>query len=257
MKKTKLYLLFSTIALVLLTAGTSYAWLARQQASMDTLLSILPPDTIVIIPVSEGGEPMTELDLDYRDPQVVDGSLDSIEEDADGRTIHILRPVCVKSSYPAHRLEVVRTTNLNELTFKIYLAPWDEKNNSFGLPAEGERTELSGTYLNDNDPTNPGKLADQKKKTLNDNYVDTDAVEAHAYPLYWLAAKPCKAASKIASENANKFVSVLPEIRKNEDDPHTGEKKDFYYTYYYLEISWKETTKQTDLFYILAQNVAQ
>lgn len=253
MKKTKLYLLFSAIAMVLLTAGVSYAWLARQQASMDTLLSILPPDTIVIIPVSEGGEPMTELDLDYRDQEIY-GGYDYIDTDEDGnKTIHILRPVCVKSSYPAHRLEVVRTTNLNELQFHIYSAPWNSNPGKFELPAEEQRIELSGDYINDIDDA--GKLAIQDK-TLNGNYQSTDIVEAHAYPLYWLAGKPCKAASKILPEDAEKFVSVLPEIRENEDDPHTGEKKDFYCTYYYLEISWKEITKQTDLFYILAQNVA-
>lgn len=254
MKKTKLYLLFSAVAMVLLTAGTSYAWFARQQASMDTLLSILPPDTIVIIPVSEGGNPMTELDLDYREG-------DSIVTDEDGnKTIRIQRPVCVKSSYPAHRLEVVRTTNLSNLTFNIYLAPWN--GTSFSLPEPAYRTNLLGRYLNlaagYDDGDNTPKLA-KAEKTLNNNYQDEESVlvEEHAYPLYWLANKPCKAESKIDPADQDKFVSVSPEIRKNEDDPHTGEKKDFYYTYYYLEISWKETTKQTDLFYILAHNVAQ
>lgn len=236
MKKTKLYLLFAAIAMVLLTAGVSYAWLARQQASMDTLLSVLPPDTIVIIPVSEGGDPVTELDLDYRK--------EDIGEDG---TVTVRRPVCVQSSYPAHHLEVVHTTNLSELTFKIYHAPWN--GTSFSLP-EGP-TALSGKYINID---NAGKLA-TPDKTLNGNYEESDIVEAHAYPLYWLADKPCKHNLVMALEDIGGYTPVFSRIEKNMDDPHTGEKRDFYFTYYYLEISWKETTKETDLFYILAHTV--
>ena len=41
---------------------------------------------------------------------------------------------------------------------------------------------LAGTYINQND--NDPKLA---QKALLNNYKDEDIVEAHAYPLYWLA----------------------------------------------------------------------
>lgn len=248
MKKTRVYLLLLAAALmVLLTAGVSYAWLSRQEASMDTLLSILPPDTIVIIPVSEeGGSALPELDLDYHA-----GSNDYIENG----TIHILRPVCVKSSYPAHRLEVVRTTNLENLTFNIYPAPWDKDANAFALPVPDQRTALSGSYLNlaegyDETPGTP-KLA-APDNALNKNYQTGDEVEAHAYPLYWLATKTCKHGS-VESDTQQRVTSKVVE----EIDPHVGEKRDFYYTYYYLEISWKEDTKKTDLFYILAHNVAE
>lgn len=246
MKKTSVYLLLlAAVLMVLLTAGGSYAWLSRQQASMDTLLSILPPDTIVIIPVSEdGGGVLPELDLDYHA-----GSKDYIENGV----IHILRPVCVKSSYPAHRLEIVRTTNLENLSFKIYPAPWDDEN-AFVLPSDN-RTALSGSYLNlaegYNENEGTPKLA-TPDKALNKNYQDSDEVESHAYPLYWLAAKICKHGG-VASDTEQPVISrVVKEI-----DPHVGEERDFYYTYYYLEISWMEATKNTDLFYILAHNVAQ
>lgn len=242
MKKIRLYiLLLGALLMVLLTAGVSYAWLARQEASMDTLLEIVPPDTIIIIPVTDGGEPMTELDLDYRE--------DSEDYKDDEGSIHILRPVCVKSTNPAHRLEVVRTTNLENLSFNIYPAPWNDETGSFVLPEVNSREKLSGTYLNQKGDTEP-KLAAQEN-TLNNNYEKSDQVEAHAYPLYWLATKICKN----NAETNDEYQGVTSKVCE-EDDPHTGEKKDFYYTYYYLEISWKEETKQTDLFYILAQNVA-
>lgn len=240
MKKRKLYgLLLCAVALVLATAGATYAWFT-QSASMATLVSILPPDKITIIPVSEQGAiELTEIDLDFdKDTWQYD------KKDEESGYIHILRPVCVKSTSNAHRLEIVRTTNMEKLSFKIY--PAVKAGDSFQYFKD---TPLTGHYINRNADT---QLANAENL---ENYRDGDSVEAHAYPLYWLQdgysiyllpdttpAGPYRSVTSYTSE---------------ELDPASSEMKTFYSTYYYLEISWQEETKQTDLFYIMAHNVAQ
>lgn len=247
MKKTRLYLLLlSAAALVLATAGVSYAWFA-QNASMATLLDILPPDTITIIPVdrTDKNNVLDELELEFHESTDVKYP----DTDIDGK-ITIYRPVCVKSTNPSHKLEIVHTTNLNDLTFRIYLA--EVSGNSIQFSEDPQKDEndrrilLAGNY--ENAQTNQPKLA--KNETL-ENYEPGDQVEAHAYPLYWLQTdfSSCdtplpKDAIEVTSYTKEEFNSV------------SGRDEPFYYTYYYLEISWEEETKQTDLFYIMAHNVA-
>lgn len=236
MKKTRLYfLLLSVAALVLATAGVSYAWFA-QHASMVTLLDILPPDTITIIPVDRDNKDLVldELELEFHE-----NTADTT--DTEGR-ITIYRPVCVKSTSPSHKLEIVHTTNLNELSFGIYLAEVSEKSIAFSMQ-DGNRIPLVGEYKNE--WAEHPKRAEQENL---DNYKDEDTVEAHAYPLYWLQT----GFSSSAAEDATRVTSYT----KTEFNPASGKDEVFYYTYYYLEISWKEDTKQTDLFYIMAYNVA-
>lgn len=232
-KKEMKWLLFSTILVLLATVGITYAWF-MQDASMTTLLKILPPDTITIIPISEvDGSEMTELDLDFHD-----NNMD--RKDADG-TIHIFRPVCIKSTSPIHRLEIVHTTNLSQLTFRIYPATKGEQGMIYD-----PSVFVSGEYKNQ-DPDNTS-LA---KKELLENYQNTaDVADVHAYPLYWLAVN-----CAIEEKWQEGWQKVVSETQKGLD-PVTKTEKDFYNTYYYIEISWKEDTKETDLFYVMAQNIA-
>lgn len=249
MKNRKLYaLLLCAAALVLATAGATYAWFT-QNASMATLVSILPPDKITIIPVSEQGAiELTEIDLDF-DSLKDKWKNDTKEEDG---TIRILRPVCVKSTSNAHKLEIVRTTNMENLSFKIYPAWVDEhKNVVCNLANEQTDNSLAGRYINylNNDPST--LLA----KTENlENYREGDAVEAHAYPLYWLQDGY---SIYITDTTPTDTYTSVTSYESVELDPASSEMKTFYSTYYYLEIRWKEETKQTDLFYIMAHNVAQ
>lgn len=240
MKKTRLYfLLFSAVVLTLLTVGVSYAWFA-QNASMTTLLNILPPDTITIIPVDRNDKNhiLDELKLEFHE-----GTDDT---NVNGK-ITIYRPVCVKSTNPSHKLEIVHTTNLTDFTFNVYLAEIDGKSVRFSRNQSGECIPLVGEYKNQKE-NSPG-LA---KQDLLDNYKNGDTVEAHAYPLYWLPTYFSSCALPLP-EGATSVISYT----NKEFDSVSGTDKTFYYTYYYLEISWKETTKETDLFYIMAQNVAQ
>lgn len=215
-KRRMMWVVLAVLVTLLSAVGLTYAWMA-QRASMTTLLTITPPDTITIIPTRKDGSPMTELDLDYDEK--------SDQKDDDG-TIHIYRPVCIKSTEPVHQLEIVHTTNLNDLDFKIYPA----KKNDSGISYNPEQY-LSGAYKNQD---GTAKLA--KEEVLENYKAPEDVADTHAYPLYWIALD-CQA---------------------DTTNPETGaDGKTYYNTYYILEISWNETTKETDLFYIMAQNVAQ
>ena len=90
------WLLFSIFAVLLMGAGLSYAWFSHN-IGLTTLMEIQPPDTIKIIPISaKNGAEMTELDLDFNEEY-------GDTKDQDG-TIHIRRPVCIKSTMPVHQL---------------------------------------------------------------------------------------------------------------------------------------------------------
>lgn len=228
-KSLNTVLIIVLIGLLVAIASLSYAWFKNEQA-LSTLITIIPPDSITIMPVSEkDGSFVKSLDLDYRED-----SNDIKDEDG---TIHILRPVCIRSTSKKHQLEIVHTTNLGSLMFKIY--PAEKNDDSFVFDKD---VYLSGKYKNKN-----GEIAVTDPL---ENYMDGDNVEDHAYPLYWLAVE-C-GTSDVAQEGWQSVTSYT----ERDFDPATKQEKDFYFTYYYLEISWKETGKETDLFYIIAQNIA-
>ena len=222
-----LMMIITVLITLLITAGLTYAWMS-QRAAMTTLLSIEPPDTITIIPTTENGVALKELVLDYNE--------DTDRKEEDG-TIHIYRPVCIRSTEPVHQLEIVHTTNLNDLDFHIYPAVKTDNGFSYKLA-----NPLFGEYMNQD--TN--ELAKQEKL---DNYQTEDIqnkrVEAHAFPLYWIGVN-----CAIETKPQSGWQKVNSEIETGPDH------KTYYNTYYILEISWKETSKETDLFYIMAQNVA-
>ena len=223
-KRKKMWMLPSTLMALLLAVGLTYAWMA-QRASMTTLLTITPPDKITIIPTTKNGSELTALDLDYNENN-------GDKKDPDGM-IHIYRPVCIKSTERFHRLEIVHTTNLNDLDFKIYPAEKKTDEKKVVTIQSTNTTPLSGEYKN----KQPGDSKLAERQTL-DNYQTTDHVaDVHAYPLYWIVAGNCQADTSNMETGADQ--------------------KTYYSTYYILEISWKETTKETDLFYIMAQNVAE
>lgn len=243
MRKKELYaLLLCAVALVLLTAGVSYAWFT-QNASMATLVSIQPPDKITIIPVSEKGViELTEIDLDFDKTQE---NWKHDETDNNG-IIHILRPICVKSTDKTHRLEIVHTTNLKNLSFKIHPARKDGEGNA----VYNSENSLTGEYINYKDKDPSTHLAETEPL---ENYKNGGTVEKHAYPLYWLQ----EGYSYYSEDETGTPNGNVMSYKSEELDTASSEMKTFYSTYYYLEISWQETTKQTDLFYIMAHNMGQ
>lgn len=217
--------LLSGVVVLALLIAFSYAWFAGK-ADITTLVNIKAPTAIAIL--GPHGEAQTSLDMSYTDDDVDDS----------GR-VTIRRVVSVSSDASAHQLEIVHTTNLKGLTFHIYQA--DEVTSSetgsdsviekdYTYTFDGNAA-LSGSYINLASETNGYKYAD---KTMHDKNFESYAnVQSHAEPLYWIAAGDQKA-KKRDSSNTNVQTTYL--------------------TYYVLEISWEETTKETDLFYLLARN---
>ena len=225
--------IISVVISLLIVAGLTYAWMS-QRAAMTTLLSIEPPDLITIIPTTENGIELKELVLEYNE------NTDTKDEDG---TIHIYRPVCIRSTEPVHQLEIVHTTNLNNLSFNLYIATrTTNSDNQYVIESKkDENVKISGSYKNE---TSEGsKLA--KGEPL-ENYSSTEEVaDNHAFPLYWIAVE-----CAIEEKWKDGWQKVISQTETGPDQ------KTYYSTYYILEISWKESSKETDLFYIMAQNVA-
>lgn len=229
-----LMMIISVVITLLIISGLTYAWMS-QRAAMTTLLSIEPPDAITIIPTTENGVALKELVLDYNE--------ETDRKDEDG-TIHIYRPICIRSTEPVHQLEIVHTTNLNDLSFNLYLATKtvNSSNEDVITSTKDESARISGSYQNET--TEGSKTA---KPELLENYQDTKHVaDTHAYPLYWVGANCCAIETQLQSG----WQKVISQTEIGPDH------KTYYNTYYILEISWKETGKETDLFYIMAQNIA-
>lgn len=236
MKKNENYITIIIIALLVTVIGISYAWFTHQMG-LSTLMTITPPDSIDIVPVDSDGHDATILDMEFQE-----GDLKT----EDGQ-ITIRRPIYVYSSSPAHQLEIVHTTNLNSLNVSIYAATKNE-NGSFSYDIQ---KPLTGYYVNREDNSSLAK----KENLLNYKVGEGDVVEEHAYPLYWIAGNSgdCQ---YVADTDECLIKNQVASTKRNEYDPVKQVYKNYYTTYYILEINWQENSKETDLFYIMAQNIA-
>lgn len=234
--------ILSAVLLLVTVAGLTYAWFMHN-AALSILIPIEKPDTITISNLD--GTDMIELDLDYREGQ------DSRDEDG---WIHIYRPICIRSTGIRHQLEIAHTTNLLSLKFELYPVAYDlvEAGQTFvpsiqDTPLRGRLEKDENTRIYENPDTEAGQNLVAKAEPL-ENYKTKDTVNQYAYPLYWIA-EPC------SGKEGNEDYRLVDTVPKQEFDVASRKEITFYYTYYYLEISWKETTKETDLFYVLARNV--
>lgn len=214
-KKKFRYTLFSTILVLILFAALVGAWF-YYQSDMGTLLAIKEPSDISIL--GPDGAEMSSIDLNYT------------EDEKTGDRVTVKRVFCVQTSADKHRLEIAHTTNLKGLTFNIYKV---SDNGTETITDEGhtykyDKTAIDGSYLN-LDKTDSGyKYANNTYHEK--NYETDDLVQIHAEPVYWLSSQ---------SLATNKTNSI-----KNGKT---------YRTYYVCEVSWTETKKETDIFYILAK----
>lgn len=222
-KKKLRYTLMSVVLIAALIAGLTYAWFFNQ-SNMATLLAIKSPSDIFIL--GPDGSEMSSIDLDYS------------PDDKVGNTVTVRRVFCVENAEAAHRLEIVHTTNMKGLEFKLYKVSADgaESVTEDGILYKYNKTPLNGSYIN-RQPTsenNDYKYANDSYHDKNYATYDKDKVQTHAEPIYWLADGDLT--SDISADT-------------------TVNGKDFHRTYYVCEVSWTETTKETDVFYILAENV--
>lgn len=239
----KKHVLIIIIVLFLAVTGMSYAWFSNQMG-LSTLMTITPPDSINIVPIDSDGNDATMLDLEFQEGD---------QKNEETGEITIRRPIYVYSTSPVHQLEIVHTTNLNKLTVSIYAAMRNE-DDSFTYDTS---KSLSGDYVNkrNDDPSLAKKENLHNYKVVEGDNVEGDNVEAHAYPLYWIA--DYSGAYEFVADNDKKLITnQVTSIKQNKYDPVKQVYKNYYQTFYYLEITWQENSKETDLFYIMAQNIA-
>lgn len=216
-KKKFRYTLFSTILVLISFAALVGAWF-YYQSDMGTLLAIKEPSDISIL--GPDGAEMSSIDLNYT------------EDEKTGDQVTVKRVFCVQTSAAMHRLEIAHTTNLKGLTFNIYKVSVDgtETVTDEGHTYRYDRTAIDGSYLNLDKPDSDYKYANDTYH--NKNYEDKDKVQIHAEPAYWLVNQP---------------------LDTNKTNPISIKNGTMYRTYYVCEVSWTETEKETDIFYILAK----
>lgn len=216
-KKKFRYTLFSTILVLILFAALVGAWF-YYQSDMGTLLAIKEPSDISIL--GPDGAEMSSIDLNYT------------EDEKTGDQVTVKRVFCVQTSAGKHRLEIAHTTNLKGLTFHIYQV---SDNGTETITDEGhtykyDKKAIDGSYLNLDSGKSGADYKYANDKYHEKNYETNDQVQTHAEPVYWLSSRPL---------DTNKANSI-----KNGKT---------YRTYYVCEVSWTETRKETDIFYILAK----
>ena len=209
------------IIALLLIIGLSRAWFVND-ANLVTLVAVKEPSPISIR--GPHGRELINMDLSYEDN----------EKAADG-TVTIKRVVSVSSDYQRHKLEIVHTTNLENLSFKLYKAEEIQEGeiSQDGYTYKYNSTPIEGSYINESTGNSSNyKYANDSKHSK--HFESSDSVQVHAEPLYWLVN------GDLASETR---ATDNTEVDKA------------YLTYYVLEISWKADLKETDMFYLLAENV--
>lgn len=218
-KKKFRYTLFSTILVLILFAALVGAWF-YYQSDMGTLLAIKEPSNISIL--GPDGAEMSSIDLNYT------------EGEKTGDQVTVKRVFCVQTSADKHWLEIAHTTNLKGLTFNIYKVSDDgtETVTDEGHTYKYDRIAIDGSYLNLNSDKTGSDYKYADNSYHDKNYEDKDRVQIHAEPAYWLVSQP---------------------LNTNKTNPISIKNGTMYRTYYVCEVSWTETTKETDIFYILAK----
>ena len=220
-RKALMRLTIVALVVLLLVLGLSRAWFVNQN-NITTLMQVTEPSPIAIR--GPHGEALSALDMSYTD------------DDKHGDTVTIRRVVSVSSDAEKHKLEIVHTTNLKGLTFKVYAAQENAAGSNSVNAGNYTYTynadkPIAGKYINEGSSTVDYKYANDSKRAFNfDQYGN---VQAHAEPIYWLAD---------GEQNGI--------LRDTDNDSVTSK----YLNYYVIEISWTETTKETDIFYLLVKN---
>lgn len=224
--KIKRKLVLGTLASVVIAGfliiGLSRAWFVSQ-ANIETLVTVVPPDKISIR--GAHGETLTSLDLSYEK--------ENVTQNEDGtKTVKVKRVISVCSNQPKHKLEIVHTTNLKGLKFNIYAAEEKSDDENGYQYSYDENSPLAGTYINGTGVSSENKYGEADNTQHERNFGTYDKVQKHAEPLYW----------KLNDTFDGKKNGNLEDIDRE------------YVNYYVLEISWTETTKESDLFYVLASD---
>lgn len=236
--KKKLIISFLMVTAVLCFAGGTYAWF-RYLQQLNTVSLVQTPSKLTISGANRSEMTRISLELTPDDSQ-------------NGNQVTIRRVFCIESTND-FKLEVIRTTNIENMDIKIYPVKASASNlKDSGIEDSGtvkgndgistyyynpDSDPLSGSYLN--------QVADQQiaiqvgnDRTLHgENYVEGDTVQKNSEPLYWRAG---------ATQDFD-----------NSEYSASGTATDgttIHYRYYVLQLSWSTEKQETDIVYLLASH---
>lgn len=236
-KKTikKLWLSIGMVCIAIMTVvSLAYAWFVHNE-KVATLMEVAPPDDITIL--GPNAQELERLDLSYTNEDIQE----SVVDDVVVKTVTLNRIICVQTTATMHRLEIVHTTNMKNLTFSLHHVTdtgdvlvgdnlvTDGKQSGNPMTVRYDPTAIPGAYINVEKEQESHKYASDAYHSQ--NYGEYDQVQIHAEPVYWLMNEPYS----VPEEQQPVGIDSL------------------FNTYYVLTISWTEDTKETDMFYILVR----
>lgn len=232
--KKKLMIAILSVVTVLCLAGGTYAWFRFLQ-QLHTVSLVQMPSKITISGANRSE--MTRISLEL-----------TPDDTHEGDQVTIRRVFCIESTAD-YWLEVIRTTNINDMTINIYPVLADQSDLSSGSDSydkgkdgtntyyyNPEGTPVDGDYLN-NAGNNLAIQIDEIESLHDKNYLEGDNVQKNAEPLYWRT-------------DDKQTYDLQGYSKKDVDD----EEIKMYYRYYVLELKWKNTDQETDMVYLLASH---
>ena len=232
--KLKIALAIYMCLMVLGLTGVTLAWFRHLQ-QLNTVALVQIPSRITLSGPNRSELQRISLELTADDTQ-------------DGDRVTIRRVFCIESTAD-YWLEVIRTTNIENMDIKIFPVKSSNSNLESGVVKGTDGVEtfyytpdasyLEGAYLNLVQDRNIAIQKGQSGTLHGENYDDAadDSVQQNAEPLYWRTRERC--------------VNSLDGYSQA-DTATTGEA--ICYRYFILELSWDTSAQETDLVYLLASH---
>ncbi len=242
-KRKKVTIISIIVAGLLVIIGITFAWFYQHQKAA-SLTQIAPPGEIIISGVH--GSKLDQIDLSYNN-----GDID------ENKIVTVRNVICVDSAAKDITLKLAHTTNVENLSLRIYPATESTSQPESGDYVKGSDSGTDYYYTFDsnkgcttkklktdgdtmtlmtclNADENNSALAKSDGDYHNNTYGTNEIrVQNQAEPLYW----------------TSKGVYSLPLNSQKELNEHIEYK---YYGYFVLEASWKEQNKETDIVYVTA-----
>ena len=230
------------VAGLLVMIGITFAWFYQNQKAA-SLTQIAPPGEIIISGVH--GSKLDQIDLSYN------------SGDIDGNTVTVRNVICIDSASKNIKLKLAHTTNVENLSLRIYPATESTSQPVSGNYVKGSDSGIDYYYsfdpktgyttkkLSDDEDTmklmtclnadeNNSALAKKDGDYHNNTYgTNEKRVQNQAEPLYW----------------TSDVAYSLPLNSKKDLNEHI---KYEHYGYFVLEASWTEQNKETDIVYVTA-----
>ena len=232
-KRRKIAISILLCVTILGAAGAIFAWFRHLQ-QFNTVALVQMPSRITLSGANRSELQRISLELTPDDIQ-------------NGDQVTIRRVFCVESTADFW-IEVIRTTNIENMDIKIYPVKASESDLSSG-EVKGTDGVTSYYYNPDTDPlagsyiniAADGVTAIQKgvAGTLHaENYDDSDAVQKNAEPLYWRTG----------------YIQDYSLKEYSRMEAAEGAGMDSYYRYYVLQLCWNTSAQETDIVYLLVSH---